>query len=532
MRRWNGWGDEGIDTSLPPTAMELLRTLVGPGTPSHDATLEDVVAAVPAGRLALDPLLDDDQEARVRHSRGHSLPDWLALRTGRIGAVPDAVAHPAEAADVRLIIDLARASGAVLVPYGGGTSVVGGVNIAPDAPPVITVAFDRLAGLTALDERSGLATFGAGTSGPDVEAALTPHGLTLGHYPQSFEQSTVGGWVVTRSSGQQSVGYGRIEALFAGGHLETPAGPMDLPTFPASAAGPDLRHLVLGSEGRAGFLTDVVVRATPIPPAERFDAFVLRGWDRAMTVARSLAQARLPISMVRASTPLETATAFALTSNPGAVRWLKRYMALRGQDADRCLVIVALTGQRSVVGAAAGEVARIVAAEGGVGAPVVGRTWRHERFAAPYLRNALWDAGYAVDTLETAADWSRIGPLASALGPALRHGLDDIGERVHAFTHLSHVYPSGSSIYTTYVFRLADDPDETLERWCRLKAAASDIIVTHGGTISHQHGIGRDHARYLPAEKGPLGIATLSAALDTLDPDGMMSPGVLLDAAP
>ena len=275
MRRWNGWGDDGVDAPLPTAAAELLGTLVGPGTPPRDAAFDAVVASVPAGRLALDPLLDDAPEARARHARGQSLPDWIALRSGRIGAVPDAVAHPVDAADVRRTIDLAREQRAHLVPYGGGTSVVGGVDIGADHGPVITVALDRLAGLRDLDERSGLATFGAGTAGPAVEAALSPHGLTLGHYPQSWEYSTVGGWVVTRSSGQQSSGYGRIEALFAGGHLETPAGSMDLPTYPASAAGPDLRQLILGSEGRAGILTDVVVRATPIPAAERFDAFVV-----------------------------------------------------------------------------------------------------------------------------------------------------------------------------------------------------------------------------------------------------------------
>jgi len=532
VRRWNGWGDDSIDVPLPAAAAELLTALVGPGTRPRDALLADVVAAVPAGRLAAHPMLDDDAEARVRHARGHSLPDWLALRSGRVGPMPDAVVHPADTGDVRRILDLASATGARLIPYGGGTSVVGGVDVGPGEAPVITVAMDHLAGLTAIDDRSGLATFGAGTTGPAVETALAEHGLTLGHYPQSWEQSTVGGWVVTRSSGQQSIGYGRIESLFAGGHLESPAGPMDLPTFPASAAGPDLRHLILGSEGRAGILTDVVVRATSIPDTERFDAFVLPDWGRTMEVARSLAQARLPISMVRASTPLETATAFALAADPTSVRWLKRYLALRGQDIGRCLVIVAMTGRAAVVGAAAGEVARIVRSNGGVGAPRVGHTWHRERFAAPYLRNTLWDAGYAVDTLETAADWRRIGPLAAALGPTLRHGLEQLGERVHAFTHLSHVYPSGSSLYTTYVFRLADDPDDTLERWRRLKTAASEVIVSHGGTITHQHGIGRDHAPYLPAEKGPLGMTTIRASLEVLDPAGLMAPGVLLEEGP
>jgi alkyldihydroxyacetonephosphate synthase len=532
MRRWNGWGDDAIDPSLPPAAFELLGELVGPGTPSQDATLESVVAAVPASRLSAHPLLDLDPENRVRHARGQSLPDWIALRSGRIAAFPDAVARPADTTEVRGVLDLARQTGARLIPFGGGTNVVGGVDVVPSESPVISVALDRITGPRAIDAKSGLATFGAGTLGPDVEAALAPHGLTLGHSPQSFEWSSVGGWVAARSSGQLSAGFGRIEALFAGGHLEAPVGPLDLPTHPASAAGPDLRQVVLGSEGRAGILTEVVVRATGVPGTERFDAFVVNGWDRAIELARDIAWSRLPISMVRASTPLETASSFALAADASPVRWLKRYLAVRGTGQDRCMVIVGLMGPRSVVGAAAAELTNLVRLHHGVGAPRVGHAWHRERFAAPYLRNALWDAGYAVDTVETAVDWPQVGPLSEALGPALRHGLDDLGERVHAFTHLSHVYPSGSSLYTTYAFRLAADPDETLERWRRLKRAASEVILAHGGTISHQHGVGRDHATYLAAEKGAVGMATLAATLKSLDPDGIMAPGVLLEEAP
>lgn len=252
MRRWNGWGDDSIETSLPPRALELLTALVGPGTPPRDATLDEVVAAVPASRLATDPHLVDDPVERVRHARGHSLPDWIALRSGRLVAVPDAVARPPDAAGVAALFALAARTGAALLPYGGGTSVVGGVTVRPSDRPVITVDLGATAGLRALDETSGLATFGAGTTGPGLEAALEPHRLTLGHFPQSFEASTVGGWVVTRSAGQQSRGFGRIEDLFAGGHLETPRGALDLAPYPASAAGPDLREVVLGSEGASG----------------------------------------------------------------------------------------------------------------------------------------------------------------------------------------------------------------------------------------------------------------------------------------
>ena len=527
--RWNGWGDPSVTTTLTPHARAILGDLVGPSQSPVDATLEAVAAVVPASRVADEPCLTTDPVERVRHARGQSLPDWIALRSGRIGAVPDAVARPVDATEVRSLLGLARDRGWELVPRGGGTSVVGGVTVVPGERPVVVVDLSGLTGLRALDGPSGLATVGAGTTGPALESALAEHGLTLGHFPQSFEFSTVGGWVAARSAGQESRGYGRIEALFAGGHLETPAGPLDLRPFPASAAGPDLREVVLGSEGRAGILTDVIVRAVRRPRRSQVRAYAVPTWERALELARGLGGSGLPLGMVRVSTPIESATTLAIAADDRARRWLRRYLAWRQQGPEPCLVLVGIHGEDAVVTAVDGEVVRRVRAARGVGVPGVAQAWRRDRFAAPYLRNALWDAGYAVDTLETAADWTTIPALAAALGPALRHGLEADGERVHAFSHLSHGYPSGSSLYATYVFRQAADPDETLDRWRRLKGAASETIVAHGGTISHQHGIGRDHRPYLATEKGSLGIAAMRAAIVRLDPTGVLHRGVLFD---
>ncbi|MDH4142212.1 MAG: FAD-binding oxidoreductase [Chloroflexota bacterium] len=530
-KRWNGWGDPAITADVTAHAHGLLATLVGPGTRPDDAHLDAVVGSIPDSRLAAERGLSVDGEDRVRHARGQSLPDWVALRSGRLGPVPDAVARPIDTADVRVLLERARREGWELVPYGGGTSVVGGVTVLTTDRPVVSVDLAALSGLREIDAASGLATFGAGTTGPAIEASLAGSGMTLGHYPQSFEYSTLGGWVATRSAGQESLGYGRIERLFAGGHVETPAGPMDLPPFPASAAGPDLRELILGSEGRIGIITDAIVRAVRRPQRDQVRAYSVPDWPRAVELARSLAQAGLGLSMVRVATPLETATTLALAVGDRNRRWLRRYLRWRGQSPEPCLVLIGMNGPDRVVTAAEGEVVRLVRAARGVSVPGVAKAWRRERFSAPYLRNALWAAGYAVDTLETALDWSAVAALAGALGPTLRHGLEADGERVHAFSHLSHVYPSGSSLYTTYVFRLAADPDETLARWHRLKRAASDVIAAHGGTVSHQHGVGHDHAPLLAHEKGALGLETIRVAVEHLDPDRTMHRGVLLDDA-
>lgn len=528
-QRWNGWGDEAIHPELGDHARTTLRELLGPGTPPRDATLEAVVGAVPASRLAPEPGLSLDPEDRVRHARGQDLPDLIALRSGRLPAVPDAVARPVDAAGVRQLLDRADAGRWTLIPRGGGTSVVGGVTVVPSGRPVVVLDLTGMAGLRDLDATSGLATFGAGTLGPAVEAALAPHGRRLGHVPQSWEGSSVGGWVVTRSSGASSMGVGRIEALFSGGRLEAPAGTLDLPTTPASAAGPDLREVVLGSEGRLGILTDVVLRTTPRPRREVTRAYSVPVWEQALALGRRLASSGLPLAMVRVSTPVETATTISLIPSDRSRRLLRRYLRWRGQDGEACLVLVGMAGEDKLVRAVEGEVGRLVRGSRGVGVPRLGPAWDRERLRAPYLRNTLWEAGYAVDTLETAIDWARLPALAEALGPALRHGLDEAGERVHAYSHLSHLYPSGSSLYVTYAFRVAPDPDETLDRWRRLKTLGSETIVAHGGTISHQHGVGRVHAPYLAAEKGALGMATIGDLVERFDPHRILARGVLVE---
>jgi alkyldihydroxyacetonephosphate synthase len=450
------------------------------------------------------------------------------VRSGRLGWLPDAVAHPASDEDVRELLRWARETGTALVPYGGGTSVAGHVTREAAAGPTVTVALDRLAEVHEIDPDAGLATFGAGIVGPALEAALAGHGTTLGHFPQSFDYSSLGGWIATRSSGQQSRGYGRIEDLFAGGHLETPIGELDLPPFPASAAGPDLRQEILGSEGRLGILTRATVRIAPLPERETWPAFAMPDQASGLAAARELAQARLPLSMIRLQTAPETRTTLTMAGRPRTMTALTRYLRWRGAGPERCLLLLAVTGRRRLVSATGRELGRVVGRHGGIRLPTFGHAWVTERFRSAYLRNALWDAGYAVDTLETAAPWPAIPGLLASVAPTLRHGLEADGERVHAFSHLSHVYPSGSSLYTTYLFRLADDPDETLDRWARLKAAASAAIVAGGGTISHQHGVGRDHAPYLAAEKGPVGMAALRATIAAFDPAGILNPGALV----
>ncbi len=530
MRRWNGWGDSANDYPLKPAGVAFLKGTLGPGRPLPDASLESVLARVPASRLAAHPLIDTDAETRLRHARGQSLGDWLAMRSGDFQVFPDGVAFPENGEQVRALLDWCQAEEVRLIPYGGGTSVAGHINPSAGERPVLTLSLAKMNRLLALDEDSRLATFGAGTPGPEVERQLAERGYRLGHYPQSWELSTLGGWVASRSSGQQSLAYGRIEQLFAGGRVETPRGTLELPTIPASSAGPDLRELVMGSEGRLGVITEVKVRVSAAPRDEQFHVAFMPDWPSAVALARRLVQERVPLSMVRVSNPEETRTQLTLAGHERLVAALHRYLAWRGQPLDgKCMVTFGVTGDRRHCRHALAEARRYLRAAGGVTTGrALGRKWQEARFRSPYLRHGLWEQGYAVDTLETCVDWARVPQTVAAIEQALRDHAGE-GERAHVFTHLSHLYAQGSSIYTTYVFRCSDDYETTRQRWWAMKSAASDAIVEHGGTISHQHGVGRDHAPWLEHEKGAQGLEALRGLFTHFDPQGRLNPGCLLE---
>ncbi len=530
MRRWNGWGDEATTYPLPESAGRFLESQVGTGSSIPDMTFERALVAVPPPRLTPYTHLALDPGDRLYHARGQSLPDWIALRHGRIDAFPDGVAYPASDKDIRDLFAYAKRSGARLIPFGGGTSVVGHINPRPVDAPALTIDLSRLNRLIDLDPISNLATFEAGVCGPDLERQLKEHGYTLGHFPQSWELSTLGGWIATRSSGQQSYHYGRIEDLFAGGHAETLQGPIDLPPLPASAAGPDLRQLWLGSEGRYGIITRAVMRVQRMPEAEDFHAIFFHDWASGANAVREITQAGVPVSMLRLANARETEVTLALSGKAQLVGLADRGLRLFKYDEDRALLIFGVTGSRALTHFARHEATAIANQHGGFAVgTAIGHLWRKSRFLSPYLRNTLWENGYALDTVETALPWSKVESTALAIQEAIRSALADFNERALVFAHLSHVYADGASIYTTYLWRRSPDPDQTLAQWQAMKAAASQAMIANGGTISHQHGVGIDHRPYLEAEKGTIGLQMLEAVRSRLDPDRLLNPGKLIE---
>jgi alkyldihydroxyacetonephosphate synthase len=522
-KKLGAWGFEGNDYPVPAALHALLARRLGPskGVPRFEPSRVRVPRARTVPRLASDCSFDDLD--RLAHARGQGLTDLIRLRTGTVGALPDAVVRPSREDEVEAVLQGCATSGVRVIPWGGGTSVTGGVNVIPSDEPVVTLDLERLSGLSGLDEVSGLATIGAGTSGPDIEASLATRGFTLGHFPQSFELSTLGGWIVTRASGQESLGYGSIQGMVAGLDVVAPAGRLSLPSFPASAAGPDLRQVVLGSEGRLGVVTRATVRVRRRPPEIVVTGTILPSWEAALDGAREILKRSVPLDLLRLSDAAETEVSLAmgLRKDRPLHRILQRLLSLRGVTEKSCLMLC---------GAAGGELddaASILKTRGGIRLGTSpGARWIRDRYRLPYLRDSLLDAGYATDTLETAAPWSRLVELSSRVRAAL-----EATAPVIVLCHVSHPYGDGASLYFTFFFACPSDPDEAAALWAKLKRAATEAVVSGGGTLSHHHGVGSWHAPWYEREASPDGARLVRGMAAALDPTGILNPHVLLDPA-
>ena len=534
--RWNGWGNVSINKTVSPHGAKLIKSHIGKTKKLSSVSLQQVLKTVPKSRLpaALTDLdiVSTDKEVRLRHARGQSFPDWIAMHGGDFEVFPDGVAFPESTADVESLLTLASEHDLIVIPFGGGTSVVGHINPQKGSRPVLTIAMSKMDQLLDLDTESQIATFGAGTQGPAVEAQLDAQGYRLGHYPQSWELSTLGGWIAARSSGQQSLGYGRIEQLFAGGTLVTPQGVLNIAEVPASSAGPDLREMMMGTEGRAGIFTTVKMRVQPQPEEELFKVAFLPNWEAGKEVLRQAVQKNVRLSMLRLSNAVETDAHLHLGTSPSQFLAISTYLKARGLSSDKVMLTYGVSGDKAQNKLALTQFNKLLKQHGSVTGKItdiMGSVWAHGRFKFPYLRGTLWDKGIMVDTFETATNWHNIDEQMQQMQEAVQTALADEGEAVMAFTHISHVYKQGASLYTTYFFRAAQDHASTLSRWQKIKHAASSSLANGKATISHQHGVGRDHVPYLTAEKGKLGIQVTRDMLKSLDPEQRMNPGVLIE---
>jgi alkyldihydroxyacetonephosphate synthase len=537
--RWWGWGEDGHDVPLPEPVLSLLRDELGVDLAARrrPVALEDVRLRRPGldevvrERLAgvVGPAhLRDDRDARLEHAAGRGYPDLVRLRSGDGSSAPDAVVAPGSAEEVRGVLAVCSERRVAVVPFGGGTSVVGGVEPVRDGfEGAVSLDLRRLDGVSAIDRTSLTATLEAGLLGPEAERRLAGEGLTLGHFPQSYEFSTVGGWVATRSAGQASTGYGRIDELVEGLRCVAPAGEVAARPLPASAAGPDLRELLVGSEGVLGVICEATLRVRPAPAARRYEGWSFRSFGEGCDAFRVMEQADASPDVARLADGEETRVGLAFASSGGrADRLARAYLRMRGHEGG-CLAIVGFEGDEEDVERRRTRSAAMLRAGGGVAlGRRPGEAWLRGRYAGPYLRDELLDRGVLVDTLETATSWSNLAVLCRAVGEALRSSLAARGTPPLVMCHVSHLYHSGASLYFTFLAR--QEQDAPLEQWRAAKTAASEAIVGAGGTITHHHAVGRDHRPWMRAEVGDLGLELIRAVKERLDPEGIMNPGKLL----
>jgi alkyldihydroxyacetonephosphate synthase len=532
--KWWGWGDPSIEPTLDDAALGVLRERIGELEPWPLArALEGF--EVPAAETLPGALVDGvggenvftSDEDRLRHATGRGYADLARLRNGALEAAPDAVVMPRSASALQRVLEVCASEGVAVVPFGGGTSVVGGVEPQRGSHGrLISLDLGALRDVV-VDERSLTARLGAGLRGPEAEAALGRFGLTLGHFPQSFEYATIGGFAATRSAGQASSGYGRFDALVSSVRLLAPAGEVSTLETAHTAAGPALRELVVGSEGVLGVIPDVTVRVRPAPPVRRYEAWMAESFEAGAEIVRSLAQGPGLPQIIRVSDEEETEGTLALSGPRGlSGRLFNGYLGVRGRRGG-ALMIVGYEGEEESVARTRALGVRALR-EGGAAylGQAAGSAWEHGRYQGPYLRDTLMEKGAMVETLETSHTWSRFGELHAAVGEAIRGALDGQGTPGLVFCHLSHAYADGASLYFTFISRARRGAE--LEQWAAVKRAACEAIVAHGGTITHHHAVGRDHAPYMEAEVGRTGIEALRAVKEQLDPAGVMNPGKLL----
>jgi alkyldihydroxyacetonephosphate synthase len=524
--KWNAWGDPQEAKPLSEGIRSLLKQALG--------VTDSAAAELEADHVKLRPsaLTDDHHQAlaaivgpdycrvgdrdRLLHAGGKSTLDLLRRKDSGAQDAPDAVLLPGADGEVAAILQYCSQRGIAVVPFGGGTSVVGGLDpIRGGFAAVVSLDLRRFDQLHDFDAVSGEAEFGAGVTGPQAEQLLAEHGFSLGHFPQSFEFASLGGYAATRSSGQDSAGYGRFDDMVRGLHVITPAGVLDLGRAPQSAAGPDLRQLLIGSEGVFGIITRVRVRVHPKPEVTRYEAWSFPDFATGAAALRAVTQTGTGPTVIRLSDEAETGVNLATTEAIG-----------ESQITGGCLAITVFEGTAAHAESRHAETRQLMLAHAGTSlgeAPA--RAWEHGRFGAPYLRDSLLAAGALCETLETATDWSNIPALKAAVTEALTAALAESGTPALVLCHISHVYATGASLYFTVVAGQRGNP---IDQWRAAKTAACKAIVASGGTITHHHAVGADHRPWMRDEVGELGVQVLRAVKATLDPAGILNPGKLI----
>ncbi len=513
---WGGPQDEPRRADLEALAPLVQETTgVAVQDPEEPRPLQELpasrrLAALPPGLAALASV---DPVDRARHGLGRSYRDLVRGVRGQVPHPADLVLRPRTEADVEAALDWATSAGVPLVPFGGGTSVVGGVEpVGLDAP--VSLDLGLLSGLLEVDATSRAVCLAAGTTGPAAEEALRAHGLTLRFYPQSFERSTVGGWVATRAAGHFSTGPTHVDDLVESVRALTPVGPWESRRLPGSGAGPSPDRALLGSEGTLGVVTQAWLRAQPRPTARWAATLAAPDLPTGAAAVRALLQAGLRPATCRLVDAGESTLSGTLTTGEAAlVLGLESVHGPVDAQAEQVLELCRDAGLRVVEAGVRGG---------------AGTAWRSSFLRAPYTRESLLLLGVLVETFETAVTWDRLDELVAVVQARVTDALRRTCGGGTVTCRMTHAYADGAAPYFT-VLAPARRGSE-LAQWDEVKAVASEALAAAGGTITHHHAVGRDHRPWYDAQRPEPFALALGAAKRALDPAGVLNPGVLLPA--
>ena len=548
--KWWGWGVEGVgfhhenkpgfrpfvinaidlDVNTTPTAPVSIDDLPIPAPMISDQLLAELTDAV-----GTENAVQDDLDRTV-HTYGKSARDLLRIRAGDLPRVPDVVVYPGDEAEVQLIVDRAVAADAVIIPYGGGSNISGSLH-APEGEtrPVISVDLGRLNQVIEIDEDSGLARIQAGAQGPDLEEQLGARGWTLGHFPDSFTHSTLGGWVATRSSGMQSDKYGDISDIARGMRVAMPGKMLQVRPLPHTSTGPSVREMVLGSEGRLGVITEVTVQVHRIPEVRLILGYLFPSWEASLAAMHEISTSDAHPSITRVSDAKETAFSFATRRKSSRIsisslisKGLMKVLQRRGWNLDEvCLSFIGYEGGKAHVSRQKAIVKDIVGRHGGI---VVGKgpgeLYDQKKFDTPYIRDFLLDRGAIGDVSETAAPWSKLLPLYTNVLAAAEKVYAHLGVTGWIMCHLSHSYHSGACLYFTFAFK--HDGVDPLGQYEPLKNAIQQAFVDSGGTLSHHHAVGSEHATWLEQDISAPGVQMIDGLFTAMDPGRNFNPGKII----
>jgi alkyldihydroxyacetonephosphate synthase len=548
--KWWGWGHEDAEFRASqhpdfwPYAKSVLE-IEGDDFGRREWVLESILlpevrsdeqfAAKLRTFLSASQITDNAKE-RVLHAYGKGFRDLFRLRHGIADGAPDLVVYPESERDVCLTIRAAAERDVVLIPFGGGSNIAGCLERMDPRRMCVSLDMRRMRRVLAVDRRSLIARIQAGIFGPDLEDQLSAHGMTLGHFPDSFLHSTLGGWIATRSAGMQSDKYGKIEDMVIAVRMVTPEGVIETREVPKASNGIDVKHLCVGSEGTLGVMTEATMRVHLMPESRQVRGFLFPEFEGGIDAVRECVSAECMPAMVRLNDPDKTALSLAFRPPSSgfsklAGSFFNRYLRAKGFTQPRmCLMLTAFEGGSKAVLRRLQEAEAIYKKCGAIGlGRGVGKSFEATKYDFPHIRDFLLDRHVTTDVSETATVWSNIATLYNNTVAALRTEIGKTGIRPWAGCHISHTYPSGASLYFTFGFR--QQPGYEMEQYLQVKRAVQQSFIDHGATISHHHAVGTEHLPWLAADISPAGVQAVAAIKRGLDPANIMNPGRLVPSS-